>query len=341
MQNTPDTTTIYVAASLANLLTSFLDQRQLALPALRERLTRLAQGPRMPITTWWALLDEIQLAWPDEPALGLQIGSCAHPHHIGVLGYLAMYSDTVGQALLRFSRFQPLLHNLAPSLLSQHDDMLVIGWGKGERTSTLLSDDVVSAGLAGFARQLTGRSDIKPSAVYYLHPAPADTSPYERFYGCPVYFDSAVSALHLPLTAMSLPINSQDPHLTGLLEQQAEAMLQALPVPDSLLGELQRQMVAVLQDGPPEAPVVAARMGLSERSLYRALQERGLRYKQVLNNLRYELAKDYLRDAQLSLPEIALLLGYAEQSVFSRAFREWAGEPPMRWRKAHLLRSST
>ena len=48
-------------------------------------------------------------------------------------------------------------------------------------------------------------------------------------------------------------------------------MLQALPEPDNLLGELQRQIVAVLQDGPPEAPLVAARMGFSERSLYRAL----------------------------------------------------------------------
>lgn len=341
MQKTSDTTTLYVAASIANLLTSFLDQRQLALPALRERLTRLAQGSRMPITIWWALLEEIQQACPDEPALGLQIGSCAQPHHVGVLGYLAMYSDTMGQALLRFSRFQPLLHNLAPSLISQHDDTIVIGWGKGESKSTLLSDDVVSAGLSGFAAQLTGRSDIRPTAVYCPHPAPADVTPYELFYGCPVYFDSPVSAVHLPLWVMSLPINSQDPHLTGLLEQQAEAMLQALPVPDSLLGELQRQMVAVLQDGPPEAPIVAARMGLSERSLYRALQERGLRYKQVLNKLRHELAKDYLRDPQLSLPEIALLLGYAEQSVFSRAFREWAGESPMRWRKENSPRSST
>lgn len=341
MQNTPDTPAIYVAASLANLLTRFLDQRHLALPALRERLSRLAQGPRMAITTWWALLDEIQQACPGEPALGLQIGSCAQPHHVGVLGYLAMYSETLGQALLRFSRFQPLLHNLAPSLISQQGEDIVIGWGKAERQSTLLSDDVVAAGLSVFARQLTGRHDIFPSRVFSPHPAPADVAPYERFHGCPVHFDSPVSAVHLPLAVMTLPINSQDPHLTGLLEQQAEALLQALPAADSLLGELQRQIVAVLQDGPPDAVVVAARMGVSERTLYRELQARGLRYKQVLNGLRFELAKEYLRDAQLTLPEIALLLGYAEQSVFSRAFREWAGESPMRWRKTGAHRSSS
>mgnify|MGYP003454277989 len=75
-------------------------------------------------------------------------------------------------------------------------------------------------------------------------------------------------------------------------------------------------------------------MGVSERSLYRYLSARGLRYKTVLNNLRYELAKNYLKNMQLSLPEIALMLGFSEQSAFSRAFKEWSGQSPMHYRRA-------
>lgn len=325
--------TIYVAASLASLLLSFLDQRGLGLPALRERLARLAQGPRMPITTWWALLEEIQQACPSEGALGLQIGGCARPHHVGVLGYLAVYSDTLGQALLRVGRFQPLLHNLVPMLVSHNADTVVVGWGKARQKSTLLSDDVVTAGLCVFMRQLTGRDDLGPTHIAMAQPWPADTTPYTRFYGCPVDFDCADGAMHLPLQAMALPIRSQDPHLIGLLEQQAESLLQALPSADPVLSELQRQMLAALQDGRADAALVATRMGLSERSLYRALQERGLRYKQVLSGLRHELAKQYLRDPQLALPEISLMLGFAEQSVFSRSFKAWSGVSPMAWRR--------
>lgn len=324
--------TPYVAASTANLLISYLDQQQLALPDLRERLAVIAQGPRMTITTWWALLADMAQAHPIA-GIGLDIGRCARPHHIGVMGYLAMSCDTLGQAMWRFSRFQPLLHNLAPSLISQSGNSLVMGWGRTERLSTLISDDVVAAGLVTFARQLTGRQDISPSCVESPHPMPDDAAPYREFYGCDVNFGSDTSAIHWPLWALSLPINSQDPHLMGLLEQQAEALLQALPQQDPLLQALQQAIVAVLKDGPPELSVVAARMAMSERALYRALQERGLRYKEVLNALRYELAKDYLRDAQLTLPEISLLLGYAEQSVFSRAFKVWAGLAPLRWRK--------
>lgn len=329
--NAPAST--YVAASLTGLLTAFLDHRGLALPALRAELTRLAQGPRMPITTWWALLDTLQQALPEEHALGLQVGACVQPHHVGVLGYLALYSETLGQALLRFTRYQPLLHNLVPSHMGQHGDALVIRWGTEDHPSTTLSDDVLVAGLMVSVRQLTGHHDLQALRIDSPRIAPADIAPYTRFHGCPVHFGSPVAAVYLPLSVMCLPVNTQDPHLTGLLEQQAQALLQALPSRDALLSQLQRQIVEVLQDGQPDAAVVAARMGLSERALYRALQQRGLRYKQVLNLLRHELAKDYLRAPQLSLPDITFMLGYAEQSVFSRAFRQWEGESPLRWRR--------
>lgn len=323
---------IYVAGFTANLLIHYLDQQGLAMAQLREQLSQLADKPRMSVDTWWALLDEIYRAEP-LPGLGLRIGSCIQPHHAGVLGYLALYCDTLGQALLRFSRFQPLLHNLAPALISQDGDDLLISWGLTQNTSTRLSDDVVSAALITSIRQLLGRSDFAPSRIESALPAPADLRPYTEHFACPVVFACPASTIRLPIQAMNLPINSQNPHLMSLLEQQAETLLQALPSQDALIADLQRQIVAVLQDGPAELPVVAARMGLTERTLYRSLQERGLRYKNVLNSLRYQLAKDYLRDPQLSLPEIALLLGYAEQSVFSRAFKTWSGQSPMGYRK--------
>jgi AraC-like DNA-binding protein len=51
-----------------------------------------------------------------------------------------------------------------------------------------------------------------------------------------------------------------------------------------------------------------------------------------LQEIRKSLAVRYLNDARLSLVEIALLLGYADQSAFSRAFRHWFGQSPLRYR---------
>ena len=332
MQTINSHRTVYVAGVTANILTCYLDQQRLALPDIREKLSRLASAPRMPITTWWSVLEEIQLAHPIA-GLGLAIGRCIQPHHVGVLGYLAMYCETVGQALMRFHRFQPLLHNLSATLIRQEGDNLVLSWQPS--FSTLLSNEVVMSSLLTVLRQLTGQVDVSACLLEWPHPMPMDITPYQQYFSCPIIFDAKTVSIHIPLQLMSLPINSRDPFLVKLLEQQAEALMTALPVQDALLQSLQQHILAVLQDEAPELKTVAARMAMSERSLYRYLSDRGLRYKTVLNNLRYELAKNYLKDAQLSLPEIALMLGYSEQSAFSRAFKEWSGESPMQYRRGH------
>lgn len=325
--------TIYVAGTAASLLLDYMDQAGTTLPAFRQRLEELKASPRMPIATWWEILAELQRAHPVD-TLGLDIGARTQAHHIGMLGYLAIYSDTLVQALTRFSRFQRLLHNMAPSKVYVEDDDLIVWWDPAAGTSSLLSDQVLVSGLITLIRRHGGEPNVTPHLVEFPQPRPADTSAYEAFFNCPVVFGRQALTVRLPAQHMNRPVSTRDPHLMSLLERQAEAMLQELPDRDALLKQLRHHISMSLQDGTPEFADVATRMGMAERTLYRYLQERGLRYKVILNELRFQLASDYMRDPKLSLPEIALLLGYAEQSAFSRAFKEWSGETPASYRRA-------
>lgn len=333
--NTPSMThaSIYVAGTAASLLLDYMDQAELTLPAYRSRLEALKASPRMPIATWWDILAELERAHP-VPALGLRIGALTQAHHIGMLGYLGIYSDTLLQALTRFSRFQRLLHNMAPSKVYVDGEDLIVWWDPAAGISPLLSDEVLASGLITLIRQHGGTPDAAPRLVEFAQPRPADTTAHEAFFKCPVVFGCEALTVRLPARDIDLPVSTRDPHLMSLLEQQAEAMLQELPDRDALLKQLQHHIAMSLQDGTPEFGDVAARMGMAERTLYRYLQERGLRYKAILNELRFQLARDYMQDPKLSLPEIALLLGYAEQSAFSRAFKEWSGETPASYRRA-------
>lgn len=326
-------TTIYVAGTAASLLLDYMDHAGTALPAFRERLEALKASPRMPIETWWDILAELQRAHPID-TLGVEIGALTQAHHIGMLGYLAIYSDTIVQALTRFSRFQRLLHNMAPSKIYVEGDDLIVWWDPAAGTSSLLSDQVLVSGLVTLIRRHGGKPDVSPHLVEFPQAQPADTSAYEAFFKCPVVFGREALSVRLPARHMNLPVMTRDPHLMSLLEQQAEVMLQKLPDRDALLKQLRHHISMSLQDGTPEFADVATRMGMAERTLYRYLQERGLRYKAILNELRFQLAGEYMRDPKLSLPEIALLLGYAEQSAFSRAFKEWSGETPASYRRA-------
>nr|WP_241695984.1 AraC family transcriptional regulator [Solimonas terrae] len=286
----------------------------------------------MPVETWWALLQAIADQYP-RTATGLHIGHHARPHHVGVLGYLSMSCETLGQALVRFQRFQPLLHNLTPTLASRKGDDFRLSWDPAYGRSTRLSDEVLVSAMLTLARQLTGRADLKWRGVEFPGAAPDDPARYAQLLACPVQFDSRTLVVHLDTAALSWPINTRDPHLRALLDQQAEALLRVLPQADAFLSALQQQVVTALQEGEPTLEQIARRLGSSTRSLYRRLGERGLSYKRVLADTRHELARGYLADAKLSLPEIALLLGYSEQSAFTRAFKTWAGETPLRYRK--------
>ncbi|WP_028081450.1 AraC family transcriptional regulator [Solimonas soli] len=326
---------VYVSAALAELLLRYLDELRLDAPALRDELASFAGLQRMPVESWWSLLRRIDELQP-RTATGLAIGRLARPHHVGVLGYLAMSCATLGQALQRFQRFQPLLHNLTPTRAAQRSGAFELSWDPSYGRSTRLSDEVLVSAMLTLARQLTGRADLRLRGVEFPGPAPADVAAHERLLECPLRFDARTLVVLLPLEALALPINTRDPHLMALLEQQAEALLRASPQPDALMTALQRAIVDALQEGEPAFETIAARLGVPSRSLYRRLQERGLSYKGVLNDTRLQLARAYLADAKLRLPEIALLLGYSEQSAFSRAFKSWSGVTPLRYRRQRL-----
>ena len=83
---------------------------------------------------------------------------------------------------------------------------------------------------------------------------------------------------------------------------------------------------------------VAAAMHQSTRTLQRRLAERGMTWQQLLDNTRMELARQYLADPALSVAETALLLGFSEQSAFTRAFKRWMGQTPLTYRQGLTMK---
>ena len=80
----------------------------------------------------------------------------------------------------------------------------------------------------------------------------------------------------------------------------------------------------------------AKEMGISERTLQRRLAEEGSSFSKVLDELRRDLADEFLVDRNLAVSEVAFLLGYSEPSTFYRAFRRWHDVSPREFRAATL-----
>lgn len=99
----------------------------------------------------------------------------------------------------------------------------------------------------------------------------------------------------------------------------------------SLSSRVLAALVQGLPDGPPSKAAVARQLGMSPRNLQRHLAEEGTSYKSLLNDARVDLARNYVREGRLSVTEIAFVLGFADTSTFSRAFKRWTRKSPRQY----------
>ena len=113
---------------------------------------------------------------------------------------------------------------------------------------------------------------------------------------------------------------------------------QHVPVPhDDLIGRLRRFLVDALPRDEAGLSAAARALGMSTRTLQRRVRERGVVYAGLVDDVRRHLSRKYLADGNLSLGEIAYLLGYSESSAFNRAYRRWTGRTPSAARRGAVL----
>ncbi len=325
---------IYVSGDLAGLLRTYLDHENLPAESIRKQLASIASHSQMSMNLWWDLLEQIQ-ELQKIPALGLRIGQHVQAHHSGVLGYLIMHCKTLGEALLRFQRYQQLLHNYSGLELFAGEGSLTLSWDTEQGLSTQLSDEVFMSGLITFVRNITGRPDLCPQQITFNHEVEYEPACYEAIMGCPVIFGQERVSITLSTKLLSLGLNTHDPHLLNLLEKQAQALLVSNQDQDEFVRIVQQEMMELMVQGHISLKDVAKKMNLSTRTLHRRLEDRNLNFRELLQQVRRQLADLYLKDLSLTLNEIAFLLGYSEQSAFTRAFKNWHQTTP-RKRRAEL-----
>jgi AraC-like DNA-binding protein len=105
------------------------------------------------------------------------------------------------------------------------------------------------------------------------------------------------------------------------------------PAGDELEQRVRERIRSQLASGSARKGAIARELGLSPRTLDRALARRGTSFRLLVDDVRRELAERCLREGRSSLGEIARSLGYADPANFTRAFRRWAGQNPLSYRR--------
>mgnify|MGYP001273015853 CR=1 FL=1 len=327
---------IRVTGAWTQLLADWLDSEHLLAPDIRAVLARWAPDDIVPLAVWQDLLERATALRPQLPAPGLAIGAMVQPRHVGVMGYVVLASSNLGEALLAYQRYERLFYGADLAEISMEGGDVEIRWERSSASMGQLMDSVGIASLITFLRRQVDNAP-PPSLITFINSSPdtpEERAAYESFFCCPVRFDDGYTRVRFPVSYLSIAMPHSDPGLRALLDRQAEALLLALPDSDAFDRALQQVMLRLLPENNATLQRAADALHVSLRTLQRRLDKRDLTWQQLLDRTREQLARQYLADRSLMLGDIALLLGFSEQSAFNRAFKRWTGQTPARLRKS-------
>jgi AraC-like DNA-binding protein len=294
----------------------------------------IAEDPdaRVPIATLHALWEAVLRRVPRDD-LALVGAERYEPSDYGLVGFVAMNSATLGEMLSHVVRFLGLWTDDPAMRLHEGGELRVeYRTALADRPGLRCANEAALAEVLHGAR-LGTQTAFAPREVHLAHPAPRDVTAHEAFFRCPVHFARPHTQLVLRPADLVLPLPKADPQLGAFLRKMAGEALDRRSGPgDSPIDVLRSLIAEALQTGVPALDQLARKMGTTERTLRRRLEESGTSFRGLLDETRAELARRYIRDQHLPQAEVAFLLGFTDTSAFHRAFKRWTGMTPGAWR---------
>lgn len=264
--------------------------------------------------------------------LGLVLGSTASLSTLGLLGLMMKYAPTVGTALDVMVRHFRLQDRMAVLGLTVEGDVACLSYAVDGPDAPAV-EHILDGALAVGYRLLQGLcgEGFTPEEVRLARRRPSDPAPWHQTFRAPVRFNAEISAIVFPAKWLALANPHSDPALMRVLEERARQLEQE----DSLLfsDQVRRAIRPLLLSQKCSATSTAEFFRIGKRTLNRRLSEEGTDFRTLMDEVRFDVARHLLRSTEISLSEIALVLGYAEASAFTRAFRRWTGRSPRAWRR--------
>jgi AraC-like DNA-binding protein len=261
--------------------------------------------------------------------LGFHLARDFDLREIGLLYYVLASSESLGDALHNAERYSGIVNEgISLRFRAGHETAISLSYVDVERRSDRQQIEFWLTSLVRVCRQLTDRR-LVPSRIKVTHRRGKTPAELRSFLGCEIEFGSNVDEVVFPGAVKLMPIGSADAHLNELLLKYSDESLSHREANCATLrSSVENAIAPLLPHGKARADAIARRLGMSHRTLARRLSSEGLTFSKILDELKADLAKGYLRDEDLAISQIAWLLGYREISAFTHAFKSWTGTTP-------------
>lgn len=289
-----------------------------------------ARYPVAATTRLW----ELAVAATGDEGFGLVVARHVNQTTFHALGYSLAASSTLKEAFERLLRYFRIVTDAADLRVEVSDEEFAVVI-RADPARTAIAPQAVDAFALLLLRLCRGlyRRDVAPRSVSLCRAPPRDAAAFERAFRAPLRFGADDNRLVFARTLFEQRLEGANPELA---RHNDEIVLRYLARHDrdNLVARVRAVLTEQLPSGEPSEAAVAAAVHLSSRSLQRKLAEEGSSYTKLLTQTRRELAHSYLRGGRHSVSEIAYLLGFADTSSFTRAFKRWEGTSPSAYRES-------
>ena len=276
-------------------------------------------------------LDRVRLLWrlADErirtPCWALASGEVWRPTDLHALGYAFLASRTLEAALLRLERYVRLVIQDAVLYIASDPESLSVTYVSPSPDADIppLHDSRLSV-ILRMCRDAYG-PDLPLREVHLTRAWQACA--YEQYFGCPVRYQSDRAGLIFPIEVVHRPLPSVNREL-ALANDRIMGDFDRSLIDNSIITRVRRAVMDRLSSGKPSAQEVARALALAPRTLQRKLQEEGTTFQEVSDEVRKELALQYVESGEYDLSVVTYLTGFASPSAFSRAYKAWTGRTP-------------
>ncbi len=266
-----------------------------------------------------------------DEAFGLGFARQMHPAALQGLGFAWVASDTLRDAFQRLVRYYRMITTAGEVVLEDLGERLRLLYRvPGARGAAAPAS--LDAALAVFVQmcRFTKDDDFRPARVELQRGAPADRAAFDGFFRCEIEFGAADNALYFDRASLEEPLPMASPELARANDQVIIDYLKRHDAGD-IVTRVRAGIIDWLPSGAPSQEEIANSLHTSPRTLQRRLGEHGLTFKELLEAIREELARQYLSMPGRSVSEVAYLLGYSEPGNFTRSFKRWTGLTPQQY----------
>lgn len=272
--------------------------------------------------------------------LGLHQGEHLSKGFSNILGYILMNCSNLKECSEKYCRYEKIIDSTSISNLDIANEHAILSnttIDKHLKNNRHFSEFKI-AGMVSYIKLLCSK-DLRLNEVHFTSPKPENISEYERIFKCKIYFEKEENALIFDSKFLNIPVIEPNEKLLFLFEKNAQEFLEVLDDKKIYTNKVTKIILEEIKNcTSPSIEVVAKKLLLSVRTLQLNLQKEDTSYIKLLNELRKTSAKNFLKDKNTSIDEIAYILGFSETSAFHRAFKNWTGLTPFQFRNSNFYR---